>query len=339
MLMSVRERSALFEPMSRHQLFDLQRAKGVAIFLVVLGHVKVDAFPAGNNWFVWLWNVVYSFHMSFFMFITGLIMFYTYPRMQSFVDYVHFIKKKSRRLVPAYFLFAAVIGIAKMVAGKFGQVPIPVQHFLDLDILVRPSQTYCGTLWYIYVLFLYFLIVPVLLRLFKERFESLLIFSFLVYFVPRTPYFAQGKVCEYLFVFVLGGYAAQHFHEYKTVLDRYSNFFLFSFCAAILSMLRWEIPKIIMGLLSIPALHSLVRRRFFEKSAILKMLGEYTFPIYLMHTLAIGFSRMVIQKYWSWDGTNFYFVAPILVFSGLFLPIAVQRFFISRIPVLRRIVY
>ena len=72
--------------------------------------------------------------------------------------------------------------------------------------------------------------------------------------------------------------------------------------------------------------------------SLLRLLGECTFSIYLMNTLAIGLPRALIYKYGYWDSMNFLLLCLILLTSGIFLPIAAQRFFISRIPVLRSII-
>jgi hypothetical protein len=189
------------------------------------------------------------------------------------------------------------------------------------------------------VLFIYFLIVPILLKLFKQNLEAILLFAFVLYFVPRTPYFAEGQVFEYLFVFFCGGYAAHHLDRYTTLIDRYSLLSITAFAIVLFLVFQINVSKLIVGLLSIPALHSLVRWRYFKRLSMFGYLGEYVFPIYLMNTIAIGFPKLLIQRYWSWDGRNFLIVGPILVLSGVLLPIIAQRYFISRTPILKKVIY
>lgn len=44
--------------------------KGLAILLVVMGHVCQMRFPISGKW---LADIIYSFHMPFFLFLGGVI--------------------------------------------------------------------------------------------------------------------------------------------------------------------------------------------------------------------------------------------------------------------------
>jgi hypothetical protein len=63
----------------------------------------------------------------------------------------------------------------------------------------------------------------------------------------------------------------------------------------------------------------------------LMALGKYTFSIYLMNTIAIGSTKAVILKFIAWDGFNFIFIAPIILLSGLLIPIAVKKYVFTKI--------
>jgi fucose 4-O-acetylase-like acetyltransferase len=323
----------------RIRLLDVDRAKGLAIFLVVFGHVFINKVPAGQEWYPLLNQVIYKFHMSFFMFITGLVMFYTYPRIDTISNYLAYVRKKFIRFVPAYLIFAVVVWLGKFLFAMFADVERPVTGLSDfVNVLIRPRYSHCGSLWYIYVCFIYFMIIPIMLKLVKQRIEFLLIFAMALYFAPRTSYFAMEQVFEYMFVFLLGGYAACHLREYTGLIDRYSCLFLAVFVGALVPAFLFDIPKLALGLLCLPALHSLVRWRIFEKSFFLRLFGEYTFPIYLMNTMAIGVPSVITRKYGFWDGPASFIVFPVLLVSGLALPILAQKLFMSRVPGLRSII-
>jgi fucose 4-O-acetylase-like acetyltransferase len=320
-------------------LLDVDRAKGLAIFLVVLGHIFINKVPAGQEWYFSLNSVIYKFHMSFFMFITGLVMFYTYPRIDTISDYLAYVRKKFIRFVPAYLLFAVVVWLGKFFFAIFTDVERPVTGMSDfLAVLIRPRYSHCGSLWYIYVCFIYFMVIPIMLKLVKQRYEFLLIFALALHFVRGTSYFALEQVFEYMFVFLLGGYVAYHLQKYTELIDRYSCLFLALFVGGLVLAFLVDTPKLVLGLISLPALHSLVRWGIFEKSFFLKTFGEYTFPIYLMNTMAIGVPSVMMRKCGVWDGPAAFIVGPVLLVSGLFLPIAAQKLFISRVPVLRSII-
>jgi fucose 4-O-acetylase-like acetyltransferase len=324
---------------NRVRLLDVDRAKGLAIFLVVFGHVFINKVPSGQEWYSLLNPVVYKFHMSFFMFITGLVMFYTYPRIDTISDYLAYVRKKFIRFIPAYLLFAVIVWLGKFFFAKFADVERPVMGISDfIVVLIQPRHSHCGSLWYIYVCFIYFMIIPILLKLVRQKVEFLLVFALVLHFVPSTTYFALEQVFEYMFVFLLGGYAAWHINEYSEWIDGYSYLFLAIFTGAVVFAFLVNVPKIMLGLLSLPALHSLVRWKIFDKSFFFRIFGEYTFPIYLMNTIAIGVPSVMMRKFGLWDGPASFAVVPVLLVSGLALPILAQKLFISRIPGIRSII-
>jgi fucose 4-O-acetylase-like acetyltransferase len=323
---------------NKMRLQDVDKAKGLAILLVVFGHIFINIMPVDHQWYIPLNKVIYKFHMPFFMFLTGLVMFYAYPRIETFGDYFNYVKKKFIRFIPAYLLFAVIVWVGKFLFSRIAQIDRPVTGGGDfVNALIRPRYSHCGSLWYIYVCFIYFMTIPILLKIVKQKLELLIFFALVLHFAPSTTYFALEQVFEYLFIFLLGGYVARHYDWYASKMDRYSYVFTTVFAIAIVLAFLVDIPKLAMGLLSVPALHSFVRWKVINRSYFLKLLGDYTFPIYLMNTMAIGFTMVILRKYLFWDGTVF-IVALVLLLSGLFLPIAAQKLFISRIPGLKSII-
>jgi fucose 4-O-acetylase-like acetyltransferase len=52
---------------------DLDRAKGLAIVLVVLGHVVARDQPPGVEWYEPFRYAIYRFHMPFFLYLSGTV--------------------------------------------------------------------------------------------------------------------------------------------------------------------------------------------------------------------------------------------------------------------------
>lgn len=75
---------------SRNEYIDI--AKGIAIFLVVWGHVIKYTLPTGND----IYNLIYSFHMPVFFCISGYFANNTFLRESAIV---FFLKK----VIPFYF--------------------------------------------------------------------------------------------------------------------------------------------------------------------------------------------------------------------------------------------
>ncbi len=329
--------------MVKERLHDIDVAKGFAIFLVVFGHIVArPPVPAGNEWYLILKYLIYKFHMPFFMFLSGLIMYYSYKPVGNLNDYYYYVKKKFMRLIPAFLLFGIIIGVGKYIFKNFmyvdNAIADPFVGFMNL--LIRPMYSYAASLWYVYVLFSYFFIMPLLIKLVKGNLKVLIFIGALVHFVPMTKYFAIDLVLEYMFVFSLGMFCADNIISYQKFLDKnmivFTVLFLLSLVLAF-APIGQDVSKFFIGIFSIPAIWAIVRNARFFSLKFWEILGKYTFPIYLMNTIAIGLAKGVMTKFMPWDGVNFLIIAPILLLSGVYLPIIVKTMIFSKVPVLDNI--
>ncbi len=213
-------------------------------------------------------------------------------------------------------------------------------------------------MWFVFVLFLLYAALPILLYMFRGKVLVLLLLTALLQFLPATEYFAIYSFREYLFVFLLGFFVFRPQEDERKYyfflvkhLDRWWMFWCVLFIFGLISthesvwgdILGFGNPenfspyKIIFGLLSVPALLGLVRSSVFNCSDMLLMLGKYTFSIYLMNTIVIGLVKVVFFRIISWDGVNFLWYAPMLLVSGLFVPIAVKKYVLKRFAYLDKI--
>ena len=192
--------------MSTSRLQDIDRAKGLAIALVVAGHLVARTAPADNHWYVLLKEAIYLFHMPFFMFLSGLVMAHCFRPMHSWGDYGKYARGKFLRLVPAYVLFGAVVLTGKVLAVRFLHVDNAPGGLATgiVDILLRPASSCASSLWYIYVLFAYYLAFPWLMKATRGRPAILLPLAVAIHFLPITDLFLLNRMAEYL-VFVLFG--------------------------------------------------------------------------------------------------------------------------------------
>ena len=130
--------------------FDI--AKGIGIVLVVIGHYIPDNAP---SWYIGFVSFVYHFHMPLFFMIAGFF----YERSIKKIGYWRFVRSKFERLMFPYFILSwAIIGIKILVDG-FMQVDHPVSISALYRVFYFPEAGYF--LWFVYVLFLIFCIVPV----------------------------------------------------------------------------------------------------------------------------------------------------------------------------------
>ena len=64
----------------KERLLGIDAARGLAILLVVIGHVVARDMPAGNEWYAQLKDTIYLFHMPLFMVLTGMTFALSLPR-------------------------------------------------------------------------------------------------------------------------------------------------------------------------------------------------------------------------------------------------------------------
>lgn len=326
----------------RKRFDDVDRAKGLAIFLVVLGHIVAGDLPAGNDWFGTVVHVIYLFHMPFFMYLSGFVMFYSFRPPQSTTQYLEYVGRKFFRIAPAFVLFGCIILTGKILADTYLHVDNMPQGWLPgiIDILIIPGESAAKGLWFVYVLFELYVIFPVLLLLARNEPLWLIPVGFLVHLLPATSYLALDSLLEYVLYFAVGCAVASRHEQLLSLFDRLLPVALPCFIAAFFLGsvgLEYEQTKLITGCLSIPVVHALVRRAPMSEWGVLATWGTLSFSIYLMNTIAIGFTKGLILQFSGWDGLHFLWVAPLLLGAGLFLPIFAKRVIFPWIPPLDRI--
>jgi len=325
------------------RLTEIDRAKGLVILLVVVGHLVAGEAPQGNAWFEQLVRIIYSFHMPLFMYLSGFVMLYTFKALDSKRSYFDYSFGKFKRLAPGFFCFAIIILAGKILASQYLLVDNQPAGMIQgvVDIIVTPGLSAAKGLWFVYVLLQFYLVAPLIIYVFGGRPIGIVIVGLAIHFLPSTPLFMIDGAFEYLVYFGIGATIA---HNYATVehwLDKNRVILLVLFSVSLFlleySPLAYPVNKLIIGCLSIPAIHALVRMAPFSNSTMLYNWGLVSYAIYLMNTIAIGFTKGVLLLFVSWDGTNFLFIAPILLLAGFYGPILVKRYIFPYIRPLDRI--
>ncbi len=327
---------------ARFRAYDIDRAKGLAIFLVVLGHLVARGEPPeGADWYLFIKSYIYMFHMPFFMFLSGAVFGLSYKEMYDLDAYKRFAYKKIKRLLPPFIIFGTVIFLGKIIASSFMHVD-DVQYSavnFFIDILIFPEKSSAGSLWYIYVLLELYMLAPLLYFVTRNNMHVLLAASLILHFFPVTSYFMVDRLVEYSLYFFLGVGAVKNYDLYTHVIKKYFIYFFITFMASffIVGIFPDDVSKLIIGLCSIPALHGLVLQSYVEKNKILFSLGRYTLIIYLMNTIMIGVSKGLLLMLIPWNGNNFFIFFVVLLFSGIVLPILFKKYIFPSIPYVDKI--
>lgn len=329
-------------PQAGRRLREIDMAKGLAIMLVVWGHIVAGAPPRDNAWYMWSLEAVYLFHMPFFMFLSGVVAGHGYRPQASLAAWGHFVRGKMVRLLPAYALIAVLVVSGKLLAMHFVFVDNPPPSLWRglLDVFLQPNRSAAKSLWFIYVLFLYYLTLHGWMALLRQRALGLIGVGLVLAWVPAPDWLLLDRYCPFFLFFALGFNCGQRYDATVAVLDRIGPLCLLLFAAALLAATGDLVPlgKTGVGLLAIPALMWLVRRwQSRGRAAFFLQLGEYSFVIYLLNTICIGLAKGVGFKFVRWDGPVFLLYVPLLFAAGLLLPVWIKRYLLVHVPVLDRI--
>lgn len=338
---SANDGSSVNPESKRDYLHDITIAKGLAIFLVVFGHIVTGPPPAGNDWYIVIRTALYAFHMPFFIYLSGYIFFYTGSAQRAWTNFGSFTGRRAERLLLPFILFGLLI-----IAGKHLVQPfIHVDNVADsvvtdiINLFWYTTNSAAKNVWYVFVLFEMTMFAVVALRLIPSPLLWFAIALPLSLWLP-TPILYLDRFMLFLPYFFLGGVAITHREQWQSVLDRYLWLFWLLFLAAliltrIVGVFGFSI--IACGLTSIPALHGLCRRLWMQRSKMLDLFGRYSFPIYLLNTIGIGLAKGVLFLFLSWNGPRFMIFLPVLLLAGLLGPILVKAQIFRRIPYLDKI--
>ena len=328
----------------RDRFTDIDYAKGLAIILVVIGHVVATEYPIDNEWFMFVKSTIYRFHMPFFMFLFCFIFFHTKPTLENIENVLTFVKSRAMRLLVPFVLFACIVIFGKYFAAFFLHVDNPVTNITEafINAFWNTSESKVSFIWYIYVLFIFNLVTIGLLKIFNNKLFPLLLIGYIIYFIDVPQIMYLDLICKVYFFFVLGGVLLQGKNVYYAVITQtYSRFTLFIFFFLILFFVLYFfnfLVTLLLSLLSIPALHYVMcLKTVQEKCKVFLIAGKYTMSIYLLNVIVIGVVKAVMLKIIPWDGLYFLIYLPILTFTGLVVPIGIRKYLFTKIPVMDKI--
>jgi len=323
---------------------DLDLAKGLAIFLVVFGHLVAREPPSGNQWYVVLQQAVYLFHMPFFMYLSGYVTFLSGSAVVVPEKWPGLVARRANRLLVPFLLFGLLIIAGKLILSRVmyvDNVPTSASAAI-LGIVWHTDQSPATSVWYIAVLFMFCIITPLLMRLVAGRVVVLLGGATILYFLPLPHVMYLDRFGRFYVFFLVGGYAAQLGEGWIKRVDQVrllaALVFLVAVCFSYGASSKWSAEAfLVCGLLSMPALHGLVRTRPLDRSKLLLTLGIYSFVIYLLNTLFIGLAKGAMLRMMPWDGANFLLFAPLMLAAGIVLPVALKKYGLRHFPWLDRI--
>lgn len=329
----------------KNRLIEIDAAKGFAIFLVVLGHLaspNVTPLLVGNDFYFELKKIIYSFHMPFFMFLSGLVFFYTFKPMNSFRSFISFVLKKAYRLLLPFIMMGILVLVGKYGVSTF----LHVENYREIalydsisNLFISPMESNVRSLWFIYVLFEFYIVFPLLMTFVKDRLYLLLLLGLILFFLPVSHLFAAKQfVLNFLF-FAIGMIYMKHYKRFNNIIKLFGKFFLLCFLIFFYfrDYMSASAALLVFGLLSIPAVFYIFQFTSIKTNKLLLILGKYTFMIYLFNTLFIGLCIGILLKFIVIYGNNFYYFIIPLVIIGIIGPIILKKFILNKFQWLKKL--
>jgi len=273
-------------------------AKGIGIFLVVLGHV-IRSFNKGSisnvpEFYSYIDQWIYAFHMPLFFFISGLFI-----ERSASKNLNKFVVNKLQTIAYPYFVWSIVQEIIRHFAGIESE---------NLGSLWKSIYQPILEFWFLYVLFLISLFY-VLLRHLKVSIGLFFIISVLLYTVPILginigSWGVIYLVCSNLVYFALGALVQERnilFYLEKArplflIITSLLGFLIIAF-ASYFNLLKINYLTVFFAFIGIAASVFLAKYlEQFARSKFLKNWGFLSLQIYVAHTIFAALTRIILRK-------------------------------------------
>lgn len=334
-------------PAARTRRLDLDRAKGLAILIVVFGHIVATTPPPGVEWWDTLRYAIYRFHMPFFLYLSGYAAWLSGAIRTPDRDLPSFAWRRAKRLLVPFLLLGVVVLAGKLIAERFVHVDNQPSGLLGglRDLVITTEHSPATFIWFLWVLFLCSVAAPPAWR--RIGTAGLLVASLVLMATGLPAVFYLDRFARHAVFFAVGVAVAQH---EARLLPRFAGaqplwwaLFLLSLGFAALDWRRawfWlpgESSMLLCGLLAIPALHGLMLVQPVARWRWPLALGRETMAIYLFNVIAIGLVKaLLIAGGVAWTAQSFAIHAPALMAAGVALPILFKRVVLRRVPALDR---
>lgn len=309
----------------QNRIYWIDYAKGIGIFLVVIGHVGrgmklsliLDPSVAKS---IDLW--IYAFHMPIFFFLSGLLI----PSSVS-KSLKTFLIDKLKTITYPYFVWSIIQGLLLSTTFKYANSSISLMDLLQ--IIYQPILVF----WFLYILFIILIFYKIAHEL-KISPIHFFIFSIFLYGLQLLafnfiPWGVFDLVCRYTIYFAIGAVISHKLipslnqSKVSTLLLVTISGFLAIAAMVWLNMVENQllVPFIAtIGVSSTIALAVLLER--FKVASFIQQWGVLSLQIYVAHTIFTSGMRILLQKL---VGTTEPFIHILLgTTAGIYAPIAID---------------
>lgn len=273
----------------RTRMPELDVMKFIGIILVVAGHVTRMHTSQGliptiehDSILGHVTDVIYSFHMPMFVFVSGMTLAFVSARKSSYQAFWSLVKNKAKRLMLPYFAFAMFWVLPFMVGYGFRDF----KSYLFNGIILSLDSRH---LWYVWMLFNVFILFYILRKV-AEKLKmpqcSIMIVSLLLYVGEEVggaiPYFQIDSMFEYQFWFILGYMSLIYKREAKVLIPLSIAFGVVGACfyASVVHFV-FALVGIWLTYLLAQSIRNITENRFVSN------IVKNSFGIYLFHPIII----------------------------------------------------
>lgn len=310
---------------NENKILWVNRAKGIGILLVVLGHVLRGLNNAGifvGSIFNNIDYAIYTFHMPLFFFLSGIFFLKSLKkrRLKSF------LKDKINILLYLYILWSIIQFVIQLGLNKYTNGSVNVEDFIK--IFYHPI----GQMWFLYVLLMIFIVNAFIFSLLSEKYSLLILISLCILGVglrifSGESYHVINKFSSNFLFFQLGIFWSV-FNLKNKIKPSYIGVLLLFIIAVFYLTIKnnldnnlldydQQIAPAILGL-TLTCLIAMVL-----KLNILNKLGELSLQIYLAHILFASGTRIILHKFFDITDLGFHIILG--VFFGVFGPLVLVK--------------
>jgi len=286
----------------------LDYAKGIGIILVVYGHLLSSAFHKGfsipSSFFYLSDSIVYSFHIPLFFFIAGFLANKSFEKKGIY----QFLSAKIKFIVYPYLVWSAL----QMGVELFFQEH--TNKSLVLSDIIKIFYEPWAQFWFLYALLFMYLIFAIAKTLNKISFPIISIIAVFLFFFPiSSRLFAFGGFSKHFLFFILGFWYQRYLIERVTIaFDRLwfclissimffaMSLFVFTQLIDLVRLSKSAHPVFFFCLACAGMATVFIWSHYLAekgKLVVLKRIGYYTLPIYLVHMLAGVGTRFILLKF------------------------------------------
>lgn len=308
---------------ARLGLFDV--LTGFATLLVVSGHQQfLEEYAL---WYHVYREIIYSFHMALFMFVSGFLIQYSYPSKS--ISYSQYVGRKLKKFLPAYF----VVGI---IASIIASSSIPEFNLSILLLFYDPINGSIQIIWYIYVLMIFYALMPFIIKLSPKTLFAVLPIALLLSLLSSNfgSIFCLQSITYLFFFFLLGVLACRSYINFKLIKPIYWLLLSTPFLIYLAFFIHLQHdPFTFLGRRTLSSILALplclwmgiyldrVKCLFIQR--IFSTLSKHAFSIYLWQMFVINALWVVFSRFSKWALTPYTTFVYLIISSALTIVICI----------------